>query len=340
MVVATSSRTETRSGTYSVVVAVSLILVVVLGGFLVAAATNDEEDEMTCSSNITNTNPRVEAHPDDPGLLLYHFDSTSSTQDEARRVAEENVNREIDDKVHAFCVTSTEQTNGRGTSGRMWMGARGNTFVTIGIKQSTWMEGLRSVPLTLLPLRIGSLVASRVQELLDRCKAIDESGVAPMVTVKWPNDVLVNEKKISGVLIESSSNGWFLIGIGVNIAYAPVVPSSGPNHGRTSTCVQEYCPSRDWNRQADDKARQLGVDLATDLTQWLQKMTTGASPQEASSSVLNDWKKYVDWDMELVMRDTPNRERVRMIDLLPDGRIQVARKDDGVIRTLVSDYFL
>ena len=101
-----------------------------------------------------------------------------------------------------------------------------------------------------------------------------------------------------------------------------------------------YCPSRDWNRQADDKARQLGVDLATDLTQWLQKMTTGASPQEASSSVLNDWKKYVDWDMELVMRDTPNRERVRMIDLLPDGRIQVARKDDGVIRTLVSDYFL
>ena len=343
MVLATSTGGATRSTSFSVIVVVSLILVVLVGsGCLIVATANDEEDESTCENDLDSTvgtsNPIV--HPDDAKLLLYHFESTSSTQDEARLVAEQYVKQNNDDDIHAFCVTATEQTSGRGTSGRQWMGARGNTFVTIGIRQATWMEDLKGIPLTLLPLKIGSLVANRVQELLDECKASDDTGVAPLVTVKWPNDVLVNEKKISGVLIESSSNGWFLIGIGVNLAYAPVVPTSGPNHGRTSTCVQDYCSSPDWSKLVEDKARRMGVNLASDLNQWIQKTSAAGSPNEASLSVLNDWKKWVDWDMELVMRDTPNQERVRMIDLLPDGRIQVVGQDDGALRTLVSDYFL
>jgi hypothetical protein len=58
------------------------------------------------------------------------------------------------------------------------------------------------------------------------------------------------------------------------------------------------------------------------------------------SKIINEWKGWADLDMELVMRDTPNKERVKVVDMLPDGRIRVVGQDDGVHRTLVSDYFL
>lgn len=60
----------------------------------------------------------------------------------------------------------------------------------------------------------------------------------------------------------------------------------------------------------------------------------------APLAIINEWKKWADFDMELVMRDTPNKERVKVVGMLPDGRIQVVGQDDGVHRTLVSDYFL
>jgi biotin-(acetyl-CoA carboxylase) ligase len=260
------AKVDTRNFLFGIV---TLMLVVLGSSFLVtttAAAAAKEDEEEIITTTTTCENPQY--HPNDETLLLYHFESTSSTQDEAKKI----VLADDCSTAKAFCVTATEQTNGRGTSGRLWMGVRGNTFVTIGIPQKAWM-GLKNVPLSLLPLRIGSLVANRVQGLLDKCGDDDDKAdpQPPMVAVKWPNDVLVDEKKISGVLIESSANGdWFLIGIGVNLAYAPPVPTSGPNNGRQSTCIQDICPpSSDLDLQ--DAACRLGVDLAHDVNQWLQK---------------------------------------------------------------------
>jgi biotin-(acetyl-CoA carboxylase) ligase len=222
---------------------VTLLLVVLGSSFFVrtttaAAAAKEDEDEIITTTSTTTCSANPQYHPNDDTLLLYHFESTSSTQDEAKNIIlmlaadadnDDCLTSSAKAKAKAFCVTATEQTNGRGTSGRQWMGARGNTFVTIGIPQKAWM-GLKNVPLTLLPLRIGSLVANHVQGLLDKCGAtatgatnVDIDKVdpqPPLVAVKWPNDVLVDDKKISGVLIESSAKGdWFLIGISTNIRH-------------------------------------------------------------------------------------------------------------------------
>jgi biotin-(acetyl-CoA carboxylase) ligase len=151
-------------------------------------------------------------------------------------------------------------------------------------------------------------------------------------------DVLVNEQKIAGILIESSNNGWFLIGIGVNLAYAPPVPTTGTNYGRTSTSISSFCaPPASSNSNWDVSAQKLGVHLADDLHSFLMiEDPTFLLP----SKIINEWKGWADLDMELVMRDTPNKERVKVVDMLPDGRIRVVGQDDGVHRTLVSDYFL
>lgn len=321
----------------------------------------------------------VDFHPRDQRLLLYHFESTASTQDEARLIAESfPPSRDDDDEsvIQTFCVTAGSQSNGRGTSGRQWMGAPGNVFVTIGIPIETW-TGLkndddkeggdgRPIPLTLLPLKVGDLVASHVQHVLDEECGTTEAprptlSPPPMVTVKWPNDVLVDDKKISGTLIESA-HGWFLIGIGINLAHAPDVPVSGPDHGRPAVSVDDVCHGGNGSRGGSDdprrdntldeeassapsRAREVGVQLAYDLHTWLNRPqpspTSSATTAGtvSASSIVGGWKRWVDWDMEWTMRDTPGRERVRIVDVLPDGRVRVRSVADGTDRTLVSDYF-
>ena len=322
---------------------VTLCVVVFLGSLLWFASAvsegRDEEDSDTCDT--------PHWHPLDETLLVYPLNSIASTQDEAKRIAEEegwkalvvdndNNNNNPPPPPRSFVVTTREQTQGRGTNGRSWMGQRGNVFCTIGIRQSDWIQ--TKIPLTLLPLKVGSLVAQHVQRLLDECisGSQDPNGL-PMVTVKWPNDVLVNEQKISGILIESSLNGWFLIGIGINLAYAPQVAMTGPDRGRPATSISNLCSEQESSSPlwGEKQAQQLGIDLAYDLHSFLLQENA-----DLGTRVLEDWKQWIDWDMELVMRDTPEQERVRMVGVLPDGRVQVRNVDDGRIRTLVSDYFL
>lgn len=355
-----------------------------------------EDDEIISTHSIQ---PRS-SHPDDPSLWLYHIESTSSTMDEARKmIVEGKFNNNDDnnvapaDRPKTFLLSATSQSAGRGTSRRNWQSSkRGNALFTIGIRQSSWMDGLevknngRAVPLTLLPLKIGSLVATRIREALEaEClpRSIDDNDsrdgiLMPTVTVKWPNDVLLRNstsarhEKIAGVLIETYED-WFLIGIGINVGYAPSVPSEGDDRGRDATCLARYChtdaddyvvgaveemvgvgygpmniivPEMDEKEEENrwiETSKQLAMDVAYDLHSWLHYDNDNniqQSQRQIGESILDDWKSFVDWDMELTLRDTPNRERVTLEGVLEDGRVIVKEVDTGQTRTLVADYFL
>lgn len=93
-----------------------------------------------------------------------------------------------------------------------------------------------------------------------------------------------------------------------------------------------------------EEARRSGVDLVRDLHGWPRGGNADPSLQERRMSVadgiLSDWKSFVDWDYELTLRDTEKRERVKLVDVLPDGRVEVVEMETGKRRTLVTDYFL
>jgi biotin-(acetyl-CoA carboxylase) ligase len=303
-------------------------------------------------------------HSQDESLWLYHVESTISTMDEAKLlvenkfVDEKNVQCDSDihtsldgpDKPKSFIISATSQSNGRGTSKRKWESAQtGNALFTIGIQQSAWMDDLKlrnygkMVPLTLLPLKVGSIVASHVQKFLFDC-AKDEH--IPRVAVKWPNDVLLyneesaSHEKVAGILIESSQD-WFLIGIGINVGYAPNIPSEGVDYGRNATALHKYCPRDTCSKDLNwvDEATQLGRAVAFDLHSWFYPSSSSSSTQ-IGDDILNEWRSFVDWNMELVLRDTPNREKVALKEVLEDGRVVVQEIATGLKQTLVSDYFL
>ena len=247
-------------------------------------------------------------------LLFQHLDRTESTQDIAKQVIPSLGTNQI------LAVTATEQTSGRGTSGRAWIGRKGNVFLTVAFKSN-------EVPtlLTLLPLQVGILVAECIDKIIKEvCLASDI-----YVRLKWPNDVLINQEKVAGTLIESmvfQGDVWLIIGIGVNVAVSPGVPSDGPNRGRPATCLQEVC--RDV-QLPESTAQVFAQDFAERFVKWLEQ------PNSTSKKVIEDWKGWANFGQPQVIRDT--NETVIPVDIRDDGQL-VVMGEDGRERLLVADY--
>jgi BirA family biotin operon repressor/biotin-[acetyl-CoA-carboxylase] ligase len=125
------------------------------------------------------------------GRPRLHLRETDSTNERARALAAAGA-------PHGTLVTAGLQTAGRGRQGRRWVGQPGRALLL-----SLVVRELDA----LLSLRAGLAVA-------------DVAGEA--ARVKWPNDVLLDGRKVAGVLVEGRpQEGWAVIGIGLNVAVDP-----------------------------------------------------------------------------------------------------------------------
>src|SRR5215813_5539876 len=152
-----------------------------------------------------------------PPFTIHHFASLGSTNDQLKAMAA---------APEFTCVVADEQTAGRGRRARAWYSSPGD-----GLYLSVLLLP-RSDSSSKLPL-IGLSAAVAVAETMI------ERGVAG-VDIKWPNDVLVNERKISGVLAEAVSAGSeslrLVLGIGVNLNHRSFI-SGPPELGETATSL-------------------------------------------------------------------------------------------------------
>ncbi|MCL2792184.1 MAG: biotin--[acetyl-CoA-carboxylase] ligase [Spirochaetaceae bacterium] len=125
---------------------------------------------------------------------IYYKEITSSTMDDVRELIPQN-------PPSGTLVLASLQTEGKGRlKGRKWVSAKGESLMfTILIKDNDV-----SFALSLFPLFIGYCIS----ELLKKEFGLENA-------IKWPNDVLINGKKISGILCENS-HGYVLCGIGIN----------------------------------------------------------------------------------------------------------------------------
>ena len=144
---------------------------------------------------------------------LVEFDEIASTNDEAKRLAE--LGAEDGTLIWARC-----QTCGRGRRGREWTSERGNLFASLV---------LRPVCAPLQAAQLTFVASLAVRDML-----AGYLGDQKFIACKWPNDVLVEGRKISGILLESSTAGtgvieWLVLGIGVNLHNHPDIAGRHPS---------------------------------------------------------------------------------------------------------------
>jgi len=176
------------------------------------------------------------------GYRLSVHEAIDSTNAEALR-------RAADGEAGGLWVRAERQESGKGRSGRVWSSPPGNLYTSLLIRPD--------VALTTV-LQLSLLAAVAGHDALTRLV-----GDALDIRLKWPNDILMGQAKLGGILLESSAgrnncDRAVVIGIGLNLKHAP------GNLGRPATSLaahgQEVAP--------DAAFEALAWSMADWLTQW------------------------------------------------------------------------
>ena len=209
-------------------------------------------------------------------------DTTESTNDDARALLHQGA----DDNT---IVMAAEQTKGRGRQARTWVSARGNLFCSFIVRPP---QAIRDFPLYSFVMALS--VRDAVQHFLPARK----------VQCKWPNDILAEDKKISGILLEVES-GALVIGVGVNCAHAPgetIFPATSLTEQGAETTPEEFlCALKDrfshWRNVFDND----GFDLVRRA--WIQ----------------HAWR----WQQDITVRKDNEIITGTLIDFAGDGTLLV-----------------
>ncbi|NUY39206.1 biotin--[acetyl-CoA-carboxylase] ligase [Wolbachia endosymbiont of Litomosoides brasiliensis] len=181
---------------------------------------------------------------------IYHYEEVSSTNGKALDLIDRGISNET-------VIIADKQTEGKGRTGKNWISPQGNFYASFIIDllkipapgpSITYRDSELGVAarLGIIPIRDAEIQCWNDRENLSKLTGLTfvtalavGNTLLPFINdsnvqYKWPNDVFVNGKKISGILLEKKSNSnWLVIGIGVNIDHAPL---SG------ATCINKLLP--------------------------------------------------------------------------------------------------
>ena len=172
---------------------------------------------------------------------LFVFDELDSTNLEAVRIAKNNK------PDRDYIILAKSQTKGRGRSGKNWQSTSGNLHASLLIKPNKELELLPQLSfvtalavydsVSLLSMSSCGLTTGSSSKkykykklrlfrfMLDLISKPRDDTLSTNIHLKWPNDVLVGGKKISGILLESvkvEDVYYLIIGVGINITYHPI----------------------------------------------------------------------------------------------------------------------
>jgi len=193
-------------------------------------------------------------------------------------------------------VVAEEQLRGRGSRGRTWHSPPGGLWYSM-----LWRGGR---PGDALSLRVGLAVADAIERVLP--------GVR--LAVKWPNDLMLGERKVGGVLCEArwqgATLGWIAVGLGINVRN-PVPPELGATADRLVSAAP--------GATAGDL-----VPAITDALRQLDRNRDGLSRDELERLQARDWLR----GRPIVAPVVGTGDGIE-----PDGRLRV-RVPGGPVRLL------
>jgi len=237
------------------------------------------------------------------GRSFLYYPSVTSTMDVARKVAKEGASE-------GTVVVAGEQTAGRARLGRAWINPPGVLAVSIILRP----EMSQLVRLSM----IGALATSRCIEKATGLKT----------TIKWPNDVLIRNKKVSGILLESALRGqsvdWAVIGIGINVNFDPKAYAEIADIA-TSLCVE-----------LGKEVSQLSVlvHLLTEIEQLYLALRRG-------EPVYQEWRRKLETLGKVVKVKTGTDIEEGLAESVDeDGALMLRRFDGTIVRILAGEVTL
>jgi len=130
--------------------------------------------------------------------VLHQVDSVSSTQDRLQECA-------LRGDPAGTAVLAAEQTAGRGRRGRPWVSPRGGLWLSVLCRPAT------DPAVEVLSLRVALGVA----------RVVEQHARRVAVEIKWPNDLMLDGRKLGGILCEAHWQGdtaaWVAVGVGINL---------------------------------------------------------------------------------------------------------------------------
>ena len=131
------------------------------------------------------------------GKRVYYFEELDSTQNFAQQIA-------ADKKENGTIVIAEKQTSGRGRLDRKWTSPKGGIWFSLIIHPKFDVSSS-----TLIPILSAVALSKSIKKIL---------GVE--TEVKWPNDIMLNGKKVAGILVDASVQAnnidYLILGIGIN----------------------------------------------------------------------------------------------------------------------------
>ena len=153
-------------------------------------------------------------------LPCHRFDAVDSTLLEAKRIRTT--------VKGPFTVVSRVQTGGVGRLGRTWSSPAGGLWYTLA-----WPASLPLARYGALPLVAGLAVVETMDPFLADSMA--------HTAIKWPNDILLNDAKVAGILCQSASDSAglvFFIGIGINVSFPHTALPRDLRHPATTLALE------------------------------------------------------------------------------------------------------
>lgn len=131
------------------------------------------------------------------GREIYYFNTIDSTNIKAKEIAK--------DKVEGTVVISEEQSLGRGRLGRDWISPKG---------KGIWMS-------TILKPEINPMKVAKITQIGAAAVSLALEDLGIESHIKWPNDIVINKKKVCGILTEMSCElnmiNYVIMGVGINV---------------------------------------------------------------------------------------------------------------------------
>lgn len=238
------------------------------------------------------------------------LDKVDSTNNYAKKLISET---DAENNV----VIAEFQYSGRGRMGRTWLSPRGKgLYMSIIIKPTSVESAVHSIP-------IGASVA--VARAITRL-------TAQVPGIKWPNDIILGGKKVSGILAEAvedtKSENYIVLGIGVNVSHEQNdFPEDIKNK---ATSIYAFMNQNTKNARGVNRAR-LAAAIISEIDNFI-----GENSREKFSAVMQQYKILsATIGKEIVVVKTDKEQKGKAIDIADDGCL-IVEYDTGEIANVLS----